>query len=106
MRFKYAPHGSNYHDHLCLCPGCNAQPPDEEMETEREQRWYCENEACGVCINDERYQCVGCGGWFCSGCSSRFRGSEVRVCTACLLVWGNPVEYKRWRAVRSVGMCG
>ena len=27
---RYAPHGSNYHDHLCLCPGCNPQPPDEE----------------------------------------------------------------------------
>jgi hypothetical protein len=25
---QYAPHGSNYHDHLCLCPGCNPQPPD------------------------------------------------------------------------------
>jgi len=25
----YAPNGSNYHDHLCRCPGCNPQPPDE-----------------------------------------------------------------------------
>ena len=29
-KFTYAPHGSNYHDHLCLCPGCNPQLPDEE----------------------------------------------------------------------------
>jgi len=88
--FKYAPHGSNYHDHVCLCLGCNPHPLDEEEGgVERMQRWYCENEECGVCINDERYQCVGCGGWFCLGCSSTFRGSEFRVCTACLLVWGN-----------------
>jgi len=25
---QYAPNGSNYHDHLCTCPGCNPQPPD------------------------------------------------------------------------------
>jgi hypothetical protein len=24
----YAPNGSNYHDHLCRCPGCDPQPPD------------------------------------------------------------------------------
>jgi len=24
----YAPVGSNYHDHLCRCPGCDVQPPD------------------------------------------------------------------------------
>src|SRR6266568_8134229 len=87
---KSAPHGSNSHDHVCLCSGCNPQPPDEEqVEVEPVQRWYCENEECGVCINDERYQCAGCGGWFCPSCSSNFRGSEFRVCMACLLVWGN-----------------
>ncbi len=26
----YAPDGSNYHDHLCRCPGCDPQPPSEE----------------------------------------------------------------------------
>ena len=102
--FKYAPHGSNYHDHVCLCPGCNPQPPDEEMvEVERAQRWYCENEECGVCINDERYQCAGCGGWFCLGCSSNFRGSEFRVCTACLLVWGNLC---RVQEITCCSLCG
>ena len=25
---RSAPHGSNYHDHLCQCEGCNPQPPD------------------------------------------------------------------------------
>jgi hypothetical protein len=24
----YAPNGSNYHDHLCNCPGCNYDGPD------------------------------------------------------------------------------
>src|SRR5438128_2017158 len=85
--FNHAPHGSNYHDHLCLCPGCNPQPPDEEVG--QSPMWYCENEECGKCINDERYQCTGCAGWFCPSCSRSFRGSEFRVCTACLLVWGN-----------------
>lgn len=27
-RSGYAPNGSNYHDHLCIFPGCNPQPPD------------------------------------------------------------------------------
>lgn len=25
---RSAPNGSNYHDHLCRCEGCNPQPPD------------------------------------------------------------------------------
>lgn len=25
---QYAPDGSNYHDHLCRCPGCEPHPPD------------------------------------------------------------------------------
>lgn len=35
---QYAPNGSNYHDHLCSCPGCNYDGPDpteaeiQEME--------------------------------------------------------------------------
>lgn len=51
------------------------------------QRWYCENEACGVCINDERYQCLGCDGWYCLACSEVFDLSGSRVCTSCLTVW-------------------
>ncbi len=51
------------------------------------QNWYCENEECGACINDERYQCVGCEGWFCRHCSCAFEGTDYRVCSSCLLVW-------------------
>ena len=29
---QYEPNGSNYHDHLCTCPGCNPQPPDPSEE--------------------------------------------------------------------------
>jgi hypothetical protein len=25
----YPPVGSNYHDHLCRCPGCDPQPPED-----------------------------------------------------------------------------
>jgi hypothetical protein len=25
----YPPDGSNYHDHLCRCPDCDVQPPDD-----------------------------------------------------------------------------
>ncbi len=88
--FNHAPHGSNYHDHVCLCPGCNPQPSDEGVEVvERVQMWYCENEECGKCINDGRYQCAGCGGWFCAGCIRFFRGTEFWICASCTLVWEN-----------------
>lgn len=56
------------------------------------QMWYCENEDCGVCINHERYQCSGCGGWFCANCSQSFRGTVFRVCHECLNVWRNLVQ--------------
>jgi len=29
---QYVPQGSNYHDHLCTCPGCDPQPPDPTPE--------------------------------------------------------------------------
>ena len=29
---EHAPNGSNYHDHLCNCPGCDPQPPDPSEE--------------------------------------------------------------------------
>lgn len=45
-RIKYAPNGSNYHDHLCNCPGCNYDGPEpteaeiQEMEAAmQEQEW-------------------------------------------------------------------
>ena len=67
------------------CVGCY------EVLSERgaDQFWHCENEAClkDISGDDERYQCVGCEGWFCIGCSSRFQGSAFRVCLSCRVVW-------------------
>jgi hypothetical protein len=55
------------------------------------QYWHCENEAClkDISGDGERYQCVGCEGWFCVGCSSSFQGSAFRVCASCRAVWEN-----------------
>ena len=88
--FNHAPHGSNYYDHVYLYPGYNPQPPDEEMEVvEQGPMWYCENEECGVCINDDRYQCAGCGRWFCFDCTQSFTRDVQRVCSECLRTWLN-----------------
>jgi len=51
------------------------------------QNWYCEHEDCGACINEERYQCAGCGGWFCRNCSTVFEATAHQVCRSCLTVW-------------------
>jgi len=53
------------------------------------QRWYCENEECCASIDEERYQCIGCGRWFCCNCSHVLTAWQAcgRVCHACLGVW-------------------
>jgi hypothetical protein len=53
------------------------------------QMWYCENELCGVCINEGRYQCAGCASWFCGDCVHSFLGTGRWVCLACQEVWEN-----------------
>jgi len=82
-KFTYAPHGSNYHDHLCLCPHCNPQPPDEEVV----QRWHCESCGEDISRDDERLQCVGCACWFCFGCTSAFGSAGEVVCADCRTIW-------------------
>jgi hypothetical protein len=53
------------------------------------QMWYCENEDCGACNNDERFQCVGCFHWFCGSCSQALDASKLRVCRSCLAIWNH-----------------
>jgi hypothetical protein len=53
------------------------------------QNWYCENEDCGACINEERYQCAGCFHWFCGACSRACDESRLRVCSSCWTIWNN-----------------
>ncbi|HLI08563.1 MAG TPA: hypothetical protein VKV40_18520 [Ktedonobacteraceae bacterium] len=50
------------------------------------QNWYCEQEDCGVCINEQRYQCAGCGGWYCAAHIQPL-GPLFWVCTTCQAVW-------------------
>ena len=49
------------------------------------QMWYCER--CGERINDHRFQCVGCEGWFCEADVSAFTADGGRVCESCLGIW-------------------
>ena len=39
MTIGYAPNGSNYHDHLCTCPGCVPGDPDPTDEEILEMAW-------------------------------------------------------------------
>lgn len=64
MNAGYEPWGSNYHDHRCLCPGCNPQPPDGGDEpcvtcgkpVEDGTACYC----CGRSVHQNEPEC---GGW-------------------------------------------
>ncbi len=39
MSIGYQPNGSNYHDHLCNCPGCNYDGPEPTDQEVLEMVW-------------------------------------------------------------------
>jgi hypothetical protein len=56
------------------------------------QKYYCEHEDCGEDISEdgERFQCVGCEGWFCiKHIGALIEDKGVWVCTSCLNIWQN-----------------
>lgn len=53
------------------------------------QVYYCENEECFKRIDEDRYLCAGCYGWFCSDCARPFPWGDKWVCEGCRGVWIN-----------------
>ena len=51
MSIGYQPNGSNYHDHLCNCPGCNSDGPEPiviecDVIIHTEGRPFCNQADC------------------------------------------------------------